>query len=172
MNCKQVNRHLLTLSPDELIRPDSPALARHINNCPPCHASWQLYKEVANDLTLGAEFDPSGDFWEGWQNPAKSSDSVQPGWLNQFWHRLDWLIAPERSVRWAAAMAIVVFGMLGGVNLQQKMTSDPAGLPNRLVTNSRFIGVMENSRDGLSLMREASNSGSSALMTDSQNEGV
>lgn len=171
MKCKPVNRQLLKLSPDELNRLDSSELARHINSCPACHASWQLYKEVSNDLTDGAQFAPTDEFWEGWQSPAKSTGQVAQSWLNRFLHRLDWIIAPERSMRWAGAMTVIVFSVFGGFNLQQRMTAEQQGLPNRLITNSQFIGVMDSHKDGMSLLRRApGKSVSSASQT--LNKGV
>ncbi len=162
MNCWQVKRRLLRLSPEDLRSPSSPALARHLDKCPECYAQSQMYCRLNDDLPLGAEFNPPNDYWDGWSVPDRVAN--RSNMWSRLWNRIDWLIMPEASLRWATAAVMIFFGTVGGINLQQRINSQPIGLPNRLEFHSQFVGVAENYNDGFLLMRKTS-----SIQTDAKN---
>lgn len=153
MICWLAYRRLLRLSLAELTSPAGGALGRHLASCPNCDYARGLWRQLQADLRRGAEFRPSRGFWDTF--PMISSDGSEKmptagasGWLR----RLDWWLAPERTLRWGVGAVAAAIMVVAGFSALPEQTKADEGFPNNLIISRGLVLVKQSHRKGLRLM--------------------
>jgi len=157
MNCQKVYSKLLVLSRSELELPANIELVQHLHNCPFCNVFREIWVKVEQDIERGFKFTPPDDYWDNFMSGStmKSKVNARSVFRSLLW-KLDWMLYPEKSLKWALAFCLVVSLTFGGVKLQQFQSVPIPGLPNQLELN-RFLGntnVLETLENGISFSRQ------------------
>ncbi len=153
MNCQKVYSKLLVLSRAELDLPTNIDLVQHLHSCPFCDSFREIWLKVDQDIERGLQFSPPDNFWEEFTPLLDSKTNVKRrSLLKSLLWKIDWLIYPEKSLKWAGAFCLIIGMSIGGVKLQQLTAVNSPGLPNHLEI-SRFLGnntVQESLESGIS----------------------
>lgn len=152
MNCKKAQNKLTKLTLDEMLKPADAKLAQHFTTCQTCAAWRSSYMHMLNELRAHADFTPPEKFWDHWRlNVNKPLLIDQRSNVLRILDRLNWILIPERSLRWAMFVAIVL--VVGIAFLRNEVAIGNERLPSQLIVAKGPVLVRE-SPNGVSFLQQ------------------
>ncbi len=146
MTCRSIRASFDDYAHTLLSQQDTVRLEAHIESCSNCKQAWQEYQNVLNIMAQRTRVEPDDHFWSGyWDNLVDRMDreETHATTSHPWWESITegFAMLPRWTYQVGTAAAMLILGIVIGLQFQQKNVSIPTPMDNGLTMQASTVAV-------------------------------